>query len=119
MHPVNAPSAAPATTSQTADADASLTADLHRRGIDLASLTARIQAATRDEAQQPITNSRLHEIENLRSTIAELLEATTSARNRALAQAVAARWTYKEIKHATGLSTTRIGQITPVRKPRT
>jgi uncharacterized protein YerC len=42
----------------------------------------------------------------------------TRARNRAVARAVASRWSYKRIRKATGLSTSRIGQIAPARAAR-
>lgn len=108
--------------SQRSDAPAAATqtlaTDLHVRGIDLDALQARIQAAAEHEIDDELTEARLREIEDLRATIASLLDAITAARNRALTQAVTARWTYKQISQATGLSTTRIGQITPARKQR-
>jgi len=95
-----------------------LATDLHSRGIDLDTLQARIHAAAEHEINDELTEARLREMENLRATTAALLDAITAARNRALTQAVTARWTYKQINQATGLSTTRIGQITPARKQR-
>lgn len=46
------------------------------------------------------------------------LTVVTRARNRAVAQAVAARWTYTRIGGATGLSNSRIGQVAPARAGR-
>jgi hypothetical protein len=94
-----------------------LAADLRDRGLDLTELHARINAASETEEALPPTDEHLKQIESLRTSVTELQDALTQARNRAVARAVAARWTYQRIKNATGLSTSRIGQIAP-RRPR-
>lgn len=94
-----------------------LAADLRDRDLDLTELHTRINAASETEEGLPLTEEHLKQIESLRTNVAELQDALTQARNRAVGRAVAARWTYERIKNATGLSTSRIGQIAP-RRPR-
>ena len=81
-----------------------LAADLQNLGLDLSQLQARIETAAG--------------VENIRATVAALQDTMTRARNRAVARAVASRWTYARIRKATGLSTSRIGQIAPARAGR-
>src|ERR1700683_344538 len=95
-----------------------LAADLQGLGVDLSQLQARIQAAADVETVLPLTDDRLQEIEDIRTAVAALQDAMTRARNRAVARAVASRWTYERIRKATGLSTSRIGQIAPARAGR-
>jgi hypothetical protein len=92
-----------------------LAGDLQRLGVDLRDLQARIETAADLETILPLTEERLQEIEGLRAAVAALEDVVTRARNRALAQAVATRWTYERIRRATGLSISRIGQIAPGR----
>jgi uncharacterized protein YerC len=94
-----------------------LAADLQGLGLDLSQLQARIQAAA-DVEILPLTDERLQEIEDIRTAVAGLQDVMTRARNRAVARAVASRWTYERIRKATGLSTSRIGQIAPARAGR-
>lgn len=94
-----------------------LAADLQGLGLDLSQLQARIQAAA-DVETLPLTDERLQELEEIRAAVAGLQDAMTRARNRAVARAVASRWTYERIRKATGLSTSRIGQIAPARAGR-
>jgi hypothetical protein len=100
-----------------ASADGELAGDLQALGFKLRDLQVRIEAAA-DLETLPITDARLQEIEAVRAAIAALQDVITRARNRAVAQAVAARWTYKRIQRATGLSISRIGQIAPARPGR-
>jgi|ERR1019366_53716 uncharacterized protein YerC len=95
-----------------------LAADLQGLGLDLTQLQARIEQAADLETVLPLTDERLQEIEEIRAAITGLQDALTRARNRAVARAVASRWTYERIRKATGLSTTRIGQIAPARAGR-
>jgi uncharacterized protein YerC len=88
------------------------------QNLDLTRLQARIERAADLETVLPPTDERLQEIEEIRATITALQDALTRARNRAVARAVASRWTYERICKATGLSTTRIGQIAPARAGR-
>jgi len=94
-----------------------LAADLQERGLDLAQLQARINAASDTEDVLPLTDEHLQEIESIRAAISELQDAVTRARTRAIQRAVTLRWTYERIGKATGLSKGRIGQIAP-RRPR-
>jgi hypothetical protein len=94
-----------------------LASDLKALGINLRDLQVRIEAAADLEAL-PLTDPRLAEIEAVRSAVASLADVITRARNRAVEQAVASRWPYKRIQRATGLSTSRIGQIAPARAGR-
>jgi hypothetical protein len=100
-----------------ASADGKLASDLQALGIKLRDLQVRIEAAA-DLETLPITDARLAEIEGVRAAVAALEDVITRARNRAVAQAVAARWTYVRIGRATGLSNSRIGQIAPARAGR-
>jgi len=100
-----------------ASADGKLASDLQALGIKLRDLQVRIEAAA-DLETLPITDARLEEIEGVRAAVAALEDVITHARNRAVAQAVAARWTYARIGRATGLSNSRIGQIAPARAGR-
>lgn len=72
----------------------------------------------RRPARLALTDERLQEIEAVRAAVASLGDSITRARNRAVARAVAARWPYKRIQRATGLSISRIGQIAPARAGR-
>jgi hypothetical protein len=111
----------PRATSAVADAASpggELASDLQALGLDLRELQARIQTAAEAEPLLPLTDERLHEIEGVRAAVAGLEEVITRARNRAVAQAVAARWPYKRIHRVTGLSISRIGQIAPARAGR-
>jgi hypothetical protein len=102
-----------------ADAEGSeLASDLEALGLDLRELQARIETAAGQEPRLPLTDERLQEIEGVRAALAALQDTLTRARNRAVAQAVAARWTYARIGRATGLSNSRIGQIAPARAGR-
>ncbi|HSZ68892.1 MAG TPA: hypothetical protein VK756_00885 [Solirubrobacteraceae bacterium] len=65
-----------------------------------------------------LTDERLQKMEAARTAVAALEDVVTRARNRAIAQAVAARWTYARIGRATGLSNSPIGQIAPTRAGR-
>jgi uncharacterized protein YerC len=94
-----------------------LAADLQNLGLDLSQLQARIETAAGVETI-PLTDAQLQELENIRATVAALQDTMTRARNRAVARAVASRWTYARIRKATGLSTSRIGQIAPARAGR-
>ena len=94
-----------------------LAADLRERGLDLAQLQARIDAASDTEGVLPLTDEHLQEIESIRTAISGVLDAVTRARTRAVLRAVTLRWTYERIGKATGLSKGRIGQIAP-RRPR-
>jgi hypothetical protein len=94
-----------------------LAADLRERGLDLAELQARIDAASDTEDVFPLTDEHLQEIESIRTAISELQDAVTRARTRAVRRAVNLRWTYERIGKATRLSKGRIGQIAP-RRPR-
>jgi hypothetical protein len=94
-----------------------LAGDLKALGINLRDLQVRIEAAADLEAMD-LTDERLQEIEAVRAAVASLEDAVTRARNRALISAVAARWTFKRIQAATGLSISRIGQIAPARAGR-
>jgi hypothetical protein len=95
-----------------------LASDLQALGLDLRELQARIETAAGQEPRLPLTDERLQEIEGVRAALAALQDTLTRARNRAVAQAVAARWTYARIGRATGLSNSRIGQIAPARAGR-
>ena len=94
-----------------------LASDLKALGINLRDLQVRIETAA-DLETLPPTDGRLAEIEAVRAAVASLEDVITRARNRAVAQAVAARWTYKRIHRVTGLSISRIGQIAPARAGR-
>ncbi len=94
-----------------------LASDLKALGINLRDLQVRIETAADLEAL-PLTDARLAEIEAVRGAVASLEDTITRARNRAVASAVAARWPYKRIQRATGLSISRIGQIAPARAGR-
>jgi hypothetical protein len=94
-----------------------LTSDLKALGIHLRDLQVRIETAA-DLESLPVTDERLQEIEAVRAAVASLGDVVTRARNRAVATAVAARWPYKRIHRATGLSISRIGQIAPARAGR-
>jgi hypothetical protein len=94
-----------------------LAADLQERGLDLAQLQARINAASDTEGVLPLTDEHLQEIESIRTAISEIQDAVTQARTRAVQRAVNLRWTYERIGKATRLSKGRIGQIAP-RRPR-
>jgi hypothetical protein len=94
-----------------------LAADLQERGLDLAQLQARINAASDTEDVPPLTDEHLQEIESIRTAISEVQDAVTRARTRAIQRAVTLRWTYERIGKATGLTKGRIGQIAP-RRPR-
>jgi hypothetical protein len=100
------------------EAAGQLAADLQERGLDLAQLQARIDAASDTEGVLPLTDEHIQEIESIRAAISELQDAVTRARTRAVQRAVNLRWTYERIGKATGLSKARIGQIAP-RRPRT
>jgi hypothetical protein len=95
-----------------------LVSDLQALGLDLRELQARIETAAGQEPLLPLTDERLQEIEGVRAAVGALQDTVTRARNRAVAQAVAARWTYARIGRATGLSNSRIGQIAPARAGR-
>ncbi len=101
-----------------ASAGGELASDLQALGLDLRELQARIETAADQEPLLPLTDERLQEIEGVRAAAAALEDIVTRARNRAVAQAVAARWTYARIGRATGLSNSRIGQIAPARAGR-
>jgi hypothetical protein len=101
-----------------ATAGGELAGELQALGLDLRELQASIETAANQEPLLPLTDERLQEIERVRAALAALQDAITRARNRAVAQAVAARWTYARIGRATGLSTSRIGQIAPARAGR-
>jgi hypothetical protein len=92
-----------------------LAADLQERGLDLAQLQARIDAASDTEGVLPLTDEHLQEIESIRTAISEVQDAVTRTRTRAVQRAVNLRWTYERIGKATGLSKGRIGQIAPPR----
>ena len=92
-----------------------LAADLRERGLDLAQLQARINAASDAEEVVPLTDEYLQEIESIRTALTEVLDAVTRARVRAVLRAVTLRWTYERIGKATGLSKGRIGQLAPAR----
>jgi hypothetical protein len=94
-----------------------LASDLKALGINLRDLQVRIETAA-DLESLTLTDERLHEIEAVRAAVASLGDSITRARNRAVARAVAARWPYKRIQRATGLSISRIGQIAPARAGR-
>ncbi len=94
-----------------------LASDLKALGINLRDLQVRIEAAA-DLEPLALTDERLQEIEAVRAAAANLEDVVTRARNRAVASAVAARWPYKRIQTATGLSISRIGQIAPARAGR-
>jgi hypothetical protein len=94
-----------------------LASDLKALGINQRDLQVRIETAA-DLETLPLTDGRLQEIEDLRAAVAALEDIITRARNRAVAQAVASRWTYQRIRRATGLSISRIGQIAPARAGR-
>jgi hypothetical protein len=94
-----------------------LAADLRERGLDLAQLQARINAASDTEGVLPLTDEHLQEIESIRTAISEVQDAVTRTRTRAVQRAVNLRWTYERIGKDTGLSKGRIGQIAP-RRPR-
>ncbi len=94
-----------------------LAADLQERGLDLAELQARIDAASDTEDVSPLTDEHLPEIESIRAAVSEVQDAVTRARTRAVQRAVNLRWTYVRIGKATRLSKGRIGQIAP-RRPR-
>ena len=94
-----------------------LSSDLKALGINLRDLQVCIETAA-DLETLPLTDERLQEIEAVRAAVASLAEVVTRARNRAVTNAVAARWPYKRIQRATGLSTSRIGQIAPARAGR-
>ena len=94
-----------------------LAPDLRERGLDVAQLQARINAASDTEGVLPLTDEHLQEIESIRTAISEAQDAITRARTRAVQRAVNLRWTYERIGKATGLSKGRIGQIAP-RRPR-
>ena len=99
------------------DAGGELSSDLQALGINLRDLQVRIETAA-DLETLPLTDGRLQEIEAVRAAVAALEAVITRARNRAVAQAVAARWPYKRIHRVTGLSISRIGQIAPARAGR-
>jgi hypothetical protein len=94
-----------------------LAADLRERGLDLAQLQARINAASDTEGVVPLTDEHLQEIESIRAAISEVQDAVTRARTRAVLRAVNLRWTYERVGKATGLTKGRIGQLAP-RRPR-
>lgn len=94
-----------------------LAADLRERGLELAQLQARINAASDTEDVLPLTDEHLQEIESIRTAISEVQDAVTRARTRGVQRAVNLRWTYERIGKATRLSKGRIGQIAP-RRPR-
>ena len=85
------------------DAGGELSSDLQALGINLRDLQVRIETAA-DLETLPLTDGRLQEIEAVRAAVAALEDVITRARNRAVAQAVAARWPYKRIHRVTGLS---------------
>jgi hypothetical protein len=105
----------PRTTS--ADQSGELAGDLKVLGLNLRDLQVRVEAAA-DLEPLALTDERLQEIEAVRVAVASLEDTITRARNRAVASAVAARWPYKRIQRATGLSISRIGQIAPARAGR-
>jgi hypothetical protein len=94
-----------------------LASDLKTLGINLRDLQVRIETAA-DLEPLALTDERLQEIEAVRAAAANLEDTITRARNRAVASAVAARWPYRRIQRATGLSISRIGQIAPARAGR-
>jgi hypothetical protein len=94
-----------------------LASDLKALGINLRDLQVRIETAA-DLEPLALTDERLQEIEAVRAAVASLGDTITRARNRAVASAVAARWPYRRIQRATGLSISRIGQIAPARAGR-
>jgi hypothetical protein len=94
-----------------------LARDLKALGTNLRDLQVRIDTAV-DLETLPLTDARLQEIEEIRAALAALEVAFARARNRYVAKAVAARWPYKRIQRATGLSISRIGQIAPARAGR-
>ncbi len=94
-----------------------LSSDLKALSINLRDLQVRIDTAV-DLETLPLTDARLQEIEEIRAALAALEVAFARARNRYVAKAVAARWPYKRIQRATGLSISRIGQIAPARAGR-
>jgi hypothetical protein len=94
-----------------------LASDLKALGINLRDLQVRIETVA-DLEPLALTDARLQEIEAVRAAVANLADAITRARNRTVAKAVAARWPYKRIQRATGLSISRIGQIAPARAGR-
>ena len=94
-----------------------LASDLKALAINLRDLQVRIETAA-DLESLPLTDERMAEIEGVRAAVASLEDVITRARNRAVATAVAARWPYKRIQRATGLSISRIGQIAPARAGR-
>lgn len=94
-----------------------LASDLKALGINLRDLQVRIETAA-DLEPLALTDERLAEIEAVRAAVAGLEDIITRGRNRAVASAVAARWPYKRIQRATGLSISRIGQIAPARAGR-
>jgi hypothetical protein len=94
-----------------------LASDLMALRINLRDLQVRIETAA-DLETLPLTDGRLQEIEAVRAAVAGLADVITRARNRAVAQAVGARWPYKRIHRVTGLSISRIGQIAPARAGR-
>jgi hypothetical protein len=94
-----------------------LAADLQERGLDLAQLQARINAASDTEGVLPLTDEHLQEIESIRTALTEVLDAVTQARTRAIQRAVNLRWTYERIGQDAGLTKGRIGQLAP-RRPR-
>ena len=107
----------PRADSGAASAGGELASDLQALGLDLRELQERIETAAEAEPVLPLTEQRLQEIEGVRAAAA-LEDIVTRVRNRAVAQAAAARWTYTRIGRATGLSNSRIGQIAPARAGR-
>jgi uncharacterized protein YerC len=115
---VTSPRKRAGTDDKAAPSGGELARDLQQLGVDLRELQARIETAADLETIAPLTDERLQEIEAVRAAVASLEDVITRARNRAVAQAVASRWTYARIKRSTGLSISRIGQIAPARAGR-
>jgi hypothetical protein len=99
-----------------ARAEQTLAAELREKGLDLDELRARIAEAS-STAPPPMTEERLRANEEAYRAVSLLREGLLAVRNAGLRQAVAERWTFERIKHATDLSIARIGQLAP-RKPK-
>ncbi len=99
-----------------AHAERKLAAELREKGLDLDELRVRIAEASSTPAP-PMTEERLRADEEAYKAVSLLREGLLAVRNAGIRQAVAERWTFQQIKRATGLSIARIGQLAP-RKPK-
>jgi hypothetical protein len=50
----------------------------------------------------PVTDARLREVEDLHKAVSALSDAARQGRNAVFRRAIAQRWTYERIAHATG-----------------